>query len=731
MSTLDTNQRTAAEHTAAVLRIDAGPGAGKTAVLAARVAHILASGRYRAGQMAALTFTRAMAGDLRRRIAGDLPERIPCRACNGIGHFAPEHDGATGFDCGACAGTGHESAEGIAIGTLHALAAGWVRLALRDDIAGGPAVRALGIVKDHDFGIALPEDVDAVIAQAQADIGKKKITQKALKEGLTLFGADLAGWPTHTEARRQLRVRGLVTYDDLLVMLLAVASARKDYPKHRTLRDVVPCLIVDEMQDLSAAHWRIILAWDPECLTYVGDDGQAIYDFMGKAKGEAATAAEVRAPIDARATVVRLGRNYRSLPHIVEAADKIRRSLHSIGACSDLPLVAHREGPGRISIYDHTVEPQMTHRDRTILAVQSAIFVAGEPERVAVLAPLNTEVDEIVGWLVEAGIEAARIERPRAIWATVHGRAVVAMARAAELGFWTRFDVLAILTACGVSHDVLDRVEAEAFDLRRPLGLLLNERADIGASPAWWSTVAATSDVRALATLGLELRARGGAGIAAAVEALETWRGDDAKRRTTPTDFVVWLASGETVTSERRQGAVCVSTIHGSKGLEWPSVVVVGASERVIPPMMANDESSIRSWERALYVAMTRAADDLTLVCPLVVRDKPRHPSRLLVDAGIAVRNPAADAAPGPVAGPAAVLREVQDNGRGRTDLAAPINLFTGEVEPTRQRIEVVNGFGGLTPIADRYPVRRSDGFGGTFRDYDAFDGFGGDFGDR
>ena len=72
-----------------------------------------------------------------------LPPDLPCRACDGRGKFLPEHDGATGFDCGACYGTGRMSVEGVTIGTLHALAAKWVRLALKGDLAGGTAVKAL------------------------------------------------------------------------------------------------------------------------------------------------------------------------------------------------------------------------------------------------------------------------------------------------------------------------------------------------------------------------------------------------------------------------------------------------------------------------------------------------------------------------------------------------------------------------------------------------------------
>jgi superfamily I DNA/RNA helicase len=52
------------------------------------------------------------------------------------------------------------------------------------------------------------------------------------------------------------------------------------------------------------------------------------------------------------------------------------------------------------------------------------------------------------------------------------------------------------------------------------------------------------------------------------------------------------------------------------------------------------DTDGENEWDRALYVGMTRASDGLALVCPQNVRGKFRHPSRVLIDAGIARPNP-------------------------------------------------------------------------------------------
>lgn len=654
MKTLDTDQRAAAEHTARILRIDAGPGAGKTEVLAQRIVHMLTSGLYQPGQIVALTFTRSMAADLRRRITAALPPDLPCRACDGRGKFLPEHDGATGFDCGACYGTGRMSVEGVTIGTLHALAAKWVRLALKGDLAGGASVKALGLVLDHTFGLAVPEDVDDMLVMAQETIGKKKITQKALKEGLTLVGRELDNWPPHTEARRQLRARNLATYDDLLVMLRAAVTAPAAAPGEKTLRQMHPCLLVDEMQDLSALHWHIIRAWGPDALTYVGDDAQAIYGFLAVKAGLDEAAEAARAAFDEVSVRVQLGRNYRSRPFLVDATDLVRRQIAQRGACSALPLSPARPGaPGSVDLFDHTQGAELPHTDRVVEAVQRALCVADRPEDVVVLAPLNAELDEVASALEAAGIQAQKIERAKGAWKTAPGRALVAMARAADLGFWTRFDATLVLRACARETEALDAAELAAMEAGRPLALALDDTQGArilrmnGTSAGWWQAVANAQGLEDLVAPATDLRNLAGLGALTAADALAAWIADfRGAGAPAARDFLVWLASSETATATvLREGCVCLSTLHGAKGLEWPEVVLAGTSQGSLPPVMVRpgDTAGENEWHRALYVGMTRASEGLALVCPQMLRGKFRHPTRVLIDAGIAQPNPNAE----------------------------------------------------------------------------------------
>jgi len=64
---------------------------------------------------------------------------------------------------------------------------------------------------------------------------------------------------------------------------------------------------------------------------------------------------------------------------------------------------------------------------------------------------------------------------------------------------------------------------------------------------------------------------------------------------------------------ERRQDAVALATFHRAKGLEWPSVFVIGASEGFVPHAGATDDDALDEERRLLYVALTRAERHLTV----------------------------------------------------------------------------------------------------------------------
>ena len=85
---------------------------------------------------------------------------------------------------------------------------------------------------------------------------------------------------------------------------------------------------------------------------------------------------------------------------------------------------------------------------------------------------------------------------------------------------------------------------------------------------------------------------------------------------------------------------VSMMSIHRSKGLEFPVVCIIGASEGIIPHDKAQGARSIEEERRLFYVAMTRAKDYLVISCLLEYRRKEIKPSRFMEEALLEVSDP-------------------------------------------------------------------------------------------
>jgi len=92
--------------------------------------------------------------------------------------------------------------------------------------------------------------------------------------------------------------------------------------------------------------------------------------------------------------------------------------------------------------------------------------------------------------------------------------------------------------------------------------------------------------------------------------------------------------SGEEAIGGIPDEELTLSTIHQAKGLEWKAVFILWLSEGRFPGPRCEDEEEER---RLFYVALTRAADELYLLHPLMARDRYRvdlilDPSRFLLE---------------------------------------------------------------------------------------------------
>lgn len=285
---------TAPPGTVAVL---AAAGSGKTTVLTRRLAYRVATGTADTRHSVAITFTREAASELRRRL-----------------HRLDIHDQVTA-------------------GTFHATAYALLRQRWSDQGRSSPTIiaerwRLLREVCPTSGGEHVPGELATEIDWARARLiaperyeGEAMAAARRPSQGTARV---VERWKAYDELKRR---RNVVDLDDLLVQLLA------EMQRDATFAQVVQWRLrhfhVDEAQDLNPLQHAVLEMWRAgrDDLFLVGDPAQAIYGWNG---AEPRLLREVEDTYP-RVQVVRLDRNRRSTPEIVEAA---RRVL----ATTDLPV---------------------------------------------------------------------------------------------------------------------------------------------------------------------------------------------------------------------------------------------------------------------------------------------------------------------------------------------------------------------------------------------------------
>ncbi len=330
---LNAAQREAAVHNRGPLMVLAGPGTGKTRVIAHRIAHMVHGRGVRPDTIVALTYTVKAANQLRERLAGligSAADEVRAHTFHGLGlrilrRFADEAD---------------------------------VRIGRMDDGRGGiidsaQQTRLLReIVLDHDlFKHARAEGLAAVVAEIKgymetlADAGVSPgeagafcaRAEEWLGAGRSFGGEALDGEGLAAERERVRRTadaaraighfeaacrdRGWLTFADLIS--LPIRILRGSGRAAAMLRDEWRHMVVDEFQDVNAAQIELLrllmpAAGNPD-LCVVGDDDQSIYEFRGADD----LAFEKFSKIWPGHATVRLSENYRSTRTIVRIANAV------------------------------------------------------------------------------------------------------------------------------------------------------------------------------------------------------------------------------------------------------------------------------------------------------------------------------------------------------------------------------------------------------------------------
>ncbi|HSD37561.1 MAG TPA: ATP-dependent helicase [Rhodocyclaceae bacterium] len=621
LAKLNAEQRQAVEHGIAAqgaqpagpLLVIAGAGSGKTNTLAHRVAHLIAHGAD-PRSILLLTFSRRAAIEMGRRV-----ERIVAIIDGPASQLS--------------------SAALTWAGTFHSIGSRLLR-EYAQQLGMSPSFTIhdredsadlLNLVR-HELGLSGKDkrfpakhtclSIYSRVINTQAPL--LQVLEKSYpwcaeweEELRRLFGA-------YVEAKQK---QAVLDYDDLLLYWAQMLT-------EPSLADSVGArfqhVLVDEYQDTNHLQASILKALKPDGrgLTVVGDDAQSIYAFRG---------ATVRNILDfpqqfePPATVVTLERNYRSTPGILDASNAVigmARERYSKNLWTEKPAAG---SPLLVTVRDetdqaHYVVSQILERreEGTPLKKQAVLFRAAHHS-----AQIEIELTRRNVPFVKFGglkfLEAAHIKDLLAVLRWIENP------RDRVAGF----RVLHLLPGIGpkTAGKVLDEIAQrddplaviEAFtppaqaktDWQLFTEMIRLTRAGPAVSSRW---PAEFELVRQWYEPHMERKhedalARGGdllqmEKIAAGYPTRERFL---SELTLDPPD----ATSDESSVPLLDEDYLILSTIHSAKGQEWDAVYLLNAVDGCIPSDMAtgNDEE-IEEERRLLYVAMTRAKDQLQIITP-------------------------------------------------------------------------------------------------------------------
>jgi DNA helicase-2/ATP-dependent DNA helicase PcrA len=420
------------------------------------------------------------------------------------------------------------------------------------------------------------------------------------------------------------QAQNVLDYDDLL---LYWAQAASDQALAAEMGGKFDHLLVDEYQDTNRLQSSILLGMKPEGrgLTVVGDDAQSIYSFR---------AATVRNILDfpnafsPAASIITLDQNYRSTQAILAAAnavieqasERFTKNLWTDRLSGELPQL--------VNVWDETgqahyvAERVLENREGGMTLKQQAVLFRASHHS----GPLEVELTRRnIPFVKFGGLKFLD---------SAHVKDMLAILRFAQnpKDRVAGFRLLQILPGVGpgTAKRVLDAMAVSPD----PLRALVEFAPPTKTGADWLPFITAVQQLSSGAT-----------GWPAEISQARSWYAphldrlhEDAAMRQADLLQLEQIAAGyrsrerflteltldpPDATSDqagvplRDEDYLILSTIHSAKGQEWKSVYVLNVVDGCIPSDLGTGSAAeIDEERRLLYVAMTRAKDNLDLIVP-------------------------------------------------------------------------------------------------------------------
>lgn len=579
------SQLKAVKHKSGPMLVIAGPGSGKTTVLTARIRNLIEEYSVNPANILVITFTKAAANEMKSRF-----NNMMGRSTN------------------------------VTFGTFHAVFFMILRAAYNYSVDSiiKEDVRQNIIKQAIERSRLEPDDLNEMVSNITGEISRVKTETIDINAYYSASCPEEEFRDIYKYYVKTLKKMGLIDFDDMLLYCHELLTTRRDILAK--WQQKYQYILIDEFQDINKIQYDIIklLAKPQDNLFIVGDDDQSIYGFRGS-KPEIMLNFDKDYPDTGK---VILDTNYRSTGNIVSAAGKVIahnkvRFAKNINTVND---------PGdKVDIIEFNTQAE--EYEKIIDNIRKESALDGNYSDNAVLFRTNSTAAGFVRKLVEYSVPFVTRDGVPNVFEHWIARDVITYMNIA-MGSRKRSDFLQIinrpkryigrdyLTDAEISFDnlekyyedknwMIERVDRLKYDIlamasMSPYAMINYLRKGVGYD-GYLDEYAQSHNmqVRELYDVMDEL-----------MESARSFK-----------TFNEWFAYideygtklRESYAAMDKQNAVILTTMHSSKGLEYPVVYIIDANEEITPHKKAVFAPEIEEERRMFYVAMTRAKRRLNI----------------------------------------------------------------------------------------------------------------------
>ena len=614
---LNESQREAVLYCDGASLVIAGAGSGKTRVLTYKIAYLLQEKGLKPWNILALTFTNKAAREMKERI-GRL--------------------------------VGQEEARYLQMGTFHSIFARILRaeadkIGYSSNFTIYDQTDSRSLVKSicREMGLDEKQYKPSSVAD-QISMAKNHLILPQAFVSSSLFDNKRAKvaevYQRYAERCKQANA---MDFDDLLVQIYLLFEQHEDVRRKYVER--FQYVLVDEYQDTNFTQQKIVyqLTRERQRVCVVGDDAQSIYSFRGANIDNILNFRE--AYDDAR--LFKLEQNYRSTQLIVEAANSlIRKNARQIPK----DVYSRNEHGEKL-----TLKPAYSDKEEAMIVCNDIIRLKrqehGEFSDFAILYRTNSQSRSFEEQMRKMNIPY-RIYGGLSFYQRKEIKDVIAYFRVVTnpddeealkriINYPTR----------GIGDTTLNKIIAAATDYGVSLWQVISQpvlfhmelaKATAGKIEAFrqliegWRSRVTTEDAY---QLGHAIIMESGIFkdiyssrnpedvsrqenleefLSGMQDFVESRKEENLANEVYMSDFLQEVALLTDLDSEgdAEQPKVSLMTVHSAKGLEFPTVFVVGLEENIFPsPMSTDSMRQLEEERRLLYVAITRAEKHCILTC--------------------------------------------------------------------------------------------------------------------